>query len=78
MRVATRQDAAAKPVSTRRSGRGTKYLQQPPGTALGYETRWLLCLARRSHSRTSEASGAAPRTGYILRCLSSRQQAGAL
>lgn len=35
MRVATRQDAAVKPVSTSRSGRGTKYLYRAPVTASG-------------------------------------------
>ena len=36
MRVATRQDAAVKPVSTSRSGRGTKYLHRALFIASGY------------------------------------------
>ena len=54
MRVATRQDAAVKPVSTRRSGRGTKYLHRAPVTASVVTTRRCLQLTAKKHQRTPQ------------------------
>ena len=51
MRVATRQDAAVKPVSTSRSGRGTKYLHKEPVTAPGSDVP-LLSNNSQEHRRT--------------------------